>query len=79
MMQLDILMLADQEVRFSNEPMLSHERATIRISWYPLDTKDIGIICKSDLNTNFEYCVDVDFTRYRKQVNYIMWEISYLE
>ena len=47
--------------RFSNDPKLSYERAVKKIVRYLLDTKDRGIIFRSDFSRGLECFVDADF------------------
>ena len=57
----DISMATHQCARFNNDPKLSHERAVKKIVRYLLDTRDKGIMFKSDLTKGLECVVDADF------------------
>ena len=57
----DISMAVHQCARFSNSPMLSHERAVKRIAKYLKATKDRGVVYKPDPERGIECYVDVDF------------------
>ena len=57
----DISMAVHQTARFSNQPMLSHEKAIIRIGRYLLDTRSHGIVYKPDTTKGLECYVDADF------------------
>ena len=50
-----------QTARFSNNPMLSHEKAPKRLGRYILLTKRDGIIYNPDTQKGLEYYVDADF------------------
>ena len=54
-------MAVHQTARFSNEPMLSHEKAIMRLGRYLLDTQKRGIIYKPDRSKGLECYVDADF------------------
>ena len=45
----DIAMAVHQAARFSNAPMLTHEKAVMRISRYLIPTRDRGIVFKPDM------------------------------
>ena len=57
----DIAIAVHQCARFSANPMLSHEKAVIRIGRYLLHTKTRGIIFKPDISKGLEVYVDADF------------------
>jgi hypothetical protein len=59
----EIAMAVHQTARFSNEPMLSHEKAIMRLGRYLLDTRKRGIIYKPDRSKGLECYVDADFSR----------------
>ena len=61
-----ISMANHQCARFSNDPKLSHERAVKKIIRYPLDTKDKGIVFRSNFSRGLEYFVVADFAGGRK-------------
>ena len=50
-----------QCARFSVNPMLSYERAIIRIGWYLIDTQDRGLICKINWSKRLECFVNTNF------------------
>jgi hypothetical protein len=54
-------MAVHQTARFSNQPMLSHEKAIIRIGQYLLDTCSHAIVYKPDTTKGLECYVDTDF------------------
>ena len=54
-------MATHQTARFSNSPMLSHEKSIMRIGCYLLDTRKRGIIYKPDVSKGLECYVDADF------------------
>ena len=54
-------MATHQTARFSNSPMLSHEKSIMRIGRYLLDTRKRGIIYKPDVSKGLECHVDADF------------------
>ena len=54
-------MAVHQTSRFSNQPMLSHEKAIMRLGHYLLDTRKLGIIHKPDCLKGLECYVDADF------------------
>ena len=57
----EISMATHQTARFSNSPMLSHEKSIMRIGRYLLDTRKRGIIYKPDVSKGLECYVDADF------------------
>ena len=57
----DISMAVHQNARFCNEPMLSHEKAVLRIGKYLLGTRTRGIVYKPDKSKGLECYVDADF------------------
>ena len=57
----DISMSTHQFARFNNDPKLSHERALKKIVRYLLDTKNEGIVFRSDLSKGLECYIDADF------------------
>jgi hypothetical protein len=57
----EISMAVHQTARFSNNPMLSHEKSIMRIGRYLLDTRKRGIIYKPDKSKGLECYVDADF------------------
>ena len=57
----EISMAVHQTARFSNNPMLSHEKALKRLGRYLLYTKRDGIIYNSDTKKGLEFYMDVDF------------------
>ena len=57
----DISMAVHQCARFSINPMLSHERAVMRIGRYLLSTKNRGIIFKPDKYRGLKCYIDADF------------------
>ena len=57
----DIAMAVHQAARFSNAPMLTHEKAVMRISRYLIPTRDRGIVFKPDMKKGLELYVDADF------------------
>jgi hypothetical protein len=54
-------MAVHQTARFSNNPMLSHEKSILRIGRYLIDTHKRGIIYKPDKSKGLEYYVNADF------------------
>ena len=50
-----------QCARFSAYPMLSYERAVIRIGRHLIDAADKGLTCRVNKGKGLEYCVDADF------------------
>ncbi len=56
-----ISMATHQTARFSNQPMLSHEKSIMRIGRYLSDTRKRGIIYKPDKTKGLECYIDVDF------------------
>ena len=50
-----------QYARFNNDPRLSHERAVKRIGRYLLDTRDKGMIYRTDITQGLECYVDAYF------------------
>ena len=59
-----ILMAVHQTARFSNNPMLSHEKSIMRIGPYLLDTRKRGIIYKPDKSKGLECYGDTIFYRW---------------
>ena len=59
--RLEIAMAVHQTARFSNEPMLCHEKAIMRLGRYLLDTRKRGIIYKPDRSKGLDCYVDADF------------------
>ena len=57
----EISMAVHQTARFCNNPMLSHEKAVMRLGRYLLHTKDRGIIFEPDKSKGLECYVDADF------------------
>ncbi len=57
----EIAMAVHQTARFSNQPMLSHEKSIMRLGRYLLDTRKHGIIYKPDKSLGLECYVDADF------------------
>ena len=57
----DIERATHQCARFNNDPHLSHERAVERIGRYLLDTRDKGMIYRTDITRGLECYVDADF------------------
>ena len=57
----DISMAVHQCARFAINPMLSYERAVIRIGRYLLGTKTRGVILRPDKYRGVECYVDADF------------------
>ena len=57
----EISMAVHQTARFSNFPMLCHEKAVLRLGRYLLDTRKRGIIYKPDKTEDLECYVDADF------------------
>ena len=57
----EMSMAVHQTARFSNNPMLSHEKALKRLGRYLLHTKRDGIIYNPDKNKGLECFVDADF------------------
>ena len=57
----EISMATHQTARFSNSPMLSHEKSIMRIGRYLLDTRKRGIIYKPDVSKGLKCYVDTDF------------------
>ena len=57
----EISMAVHQTARFSNNPMLSHEKSIMRIEQYLLNTRKRGIIYKPDKSKGLECYVDADF------------------
>jgi hypothetical protein len=57
----EISMAVHQTARFSNIPMLSHEKSIMCIGRYILDTCKRGIIYKPDKSKGLECYVDADF------------------
>ena len=53
-------MAVHQAARYSNAPMLTHEKAVMRISRYLIPTRDRGIVFKSDMKKGVELYVDTD-------------------
>ena len=58
----DIEMATNQCTRFNNDPHLSHEQAFKRIGRYLLDTRDKGMMYRSDITRGLECYVDADFS-----------------
>ena len=54
-------MAVHQTARFSNNPMLSNEKAFKRLERYLLHTKRDGIIYNPDTQKGLEFYVDADF------------------
>ena len=57
----DISMAVHQTARFCNNPMLSHERAILRLGKYLKGTSDRGLILNPDKSKGLECFVDADF------------------
>ena len=57
----DISMAVHQCARYSTNPMLSHEKAVMRIGRYLLHTKTRGMIFEPDISKGLEVYVDADF------------------
>jgi hypothetical protein len=57
----DISMAVHQAARFSNCPMLTHEKGVMRISRYLIATRDRGIVFRPDMMKGLELYVDADF------------------
>jgi hypothetical protein len=57
----EISMAVHQTARFSNNPMLSHEKSIMRIGRYLLGTRKRGIIYTPDVSKGLECYVDADF------------------
>ncbi len=62
-------MAVHQTARFSNLPMLSHEKAIICIGRYLLDTRSHGIVYKPDATKGLKCYVDADFAGGWSQAN----------
>jgi histone deacetylase 1/2 len=58
----EISMAVHQTARFSNNPMLSHEKSIMRIGRYLLDTCKRGIIYRPDKSKGLKCYVDADFS-----------------
>ena len=54
-------MAVHQCARFSNSPMLIHEKAVKRIAKYTSTTTDRGIVFRPDKTKGLEYYADADF------------------
>ena len=54
-------MAVHKTARFSINPMLSHEKAIMRLGRYLLDTRKRGVIYKPDKSKGLECYVDADF------------------
>jgi len=65
----EISMAVHQTARFSNNPMLSHEKSIMRIGRYLLDTRKCGIIYKPDKSKGLECYVGADFAGGWSQAN----------
>ena len=59
----EITMAVHQTARFSNKPMLCHEKAIMCLGRYLLDTRMRGMIYKPDCSKGLECYVDADFAR----------------
>jgi hypothetical protein len=74
------MMVVHQTARFSNNPMLSHEKSIMCIGGYLLDTCKRGIIYKPDKSKGLECYVDTDFAGvFGLKLMPIMLITSYLE
>ena len=62
-------MAVHQTARFSNNPMLSHEKSIMRIGRYLLGTRKRGIIYKPNKSKGLECYVDADFAGGWSQAN----------
>ena len=62
-------MAVHQTARFSNNPMLSHEKSIMRIGRYLLDTRKRGNIYKPDKSKGLECYVNADFAGGWSQAN----------
>jgi hypothetical protein len=65
----EILMAEHQTARFSNNPMLSHEKSIMHIGQYLLNTHKRGIIYKPDKSKGLECYVNADFADGWSQAN----------
>ena len=65
----EMSMTVHQTARFSNSPMLLHEKSIKRLGLYLYNTKKDGIIYKPDTSKGLECCVDADFAGRWKQAN----------
>jgi hypothetical protein len=68
-MRPNISMVVHQTACFSNQPMLSHEKAIMCIGWYLLDTCSHGIVYKPDTMKGLECYIDADFAGGWSQAN----------
>jgi hypothetical protein len=57
----EISMVMHQTACFANQPMLSHEKTSMRIGKYLLDTQTYGIIYKPDRSKGLECHIDANF------------------
>ena len=57
----EIAMAVHQTARFSNKPMLCHEKAIMHLGRYLLDTHKRGMIYKPDCPKGLKCYVDADF------------------
>ena len=57
----EIAMPVHQTARFSNEPMLCHEKTIMQLGRYLLDTRKCGIIYKPDRSKGLECYAGADF------------------
>ena len=67
--QPDIAKAVHQTARFSNKPMLSHEKSVMQLGQYLLDTCKQGLIYKPDRTKGLECYVDADFVGGWSQAN----------
>ena len=65
----DISMAVHQAARLSNCPLLTHEKAVMRISRYLIATRNRGIVFKPDMEKDLELYVDADFAGSWKKVD----------
>ncbi len=65
----EISMVVHQTARFSNNPMLSHEKSIMRIGRYLLNMRKHGIIYKPDKSKGLECYVDANFAGGWSQAN----------
>ena len=65
----EISMAVHQTARFSNNPMLSHEKSIMCIGRYLLDARKRGIIYKPDKSKGLECYFNADFAGGWSQAN----------
>ena len=66
----DIAMAVHQVAKYSNSPILTHEKEVMKNSRYFISTRDRGIVFKSDMKKCLELYADADFARNWKKTNH---------